>query len=118
MDGDSVKVFDAPGLRALCLAARAAPSDAALQALASVSNQIAADGVMEYAVKPGLQVRGCQIQFDGATGTVLIRGMVRDKATQLDVFQRCARVQGVVGVIDQTEIDPSGQGSRPMSVSG
>lgn len=68
------------------------------------ANATAAKAIRDYITATGLDASGLDIEFDGASATVRVRGQVADQATREKVVLCCGNVAGVERVDDQLTV--------------
>ena len=105
------KLFGHKDAEAAAVQAQAAPDDAALQATAAAANQAAAAAIVTYIGTQDLDTSNISVEFDGASGSVMVSGMVADQETKEKILLCCGNVHGVGHVNDmmtvETEADES-----------
>jgi nucleoid-associated protein YgaU len=94
------KLFGSKNPEAAATAAKAAPSNAELQAKAAEANQAAASAIETYIGSQNLKADGLSVQFDGATSAVTVSGQAPDQATKEKILLCCGNVAGVASVAD------------------
>ena len=75
------------------------------------ANKAAAKAIADYVAKMNLTADGLTIGFDGASATVIVKGMAADQETKEKILLCCGNVTGVEHVQDQlgvitTEAEP------------
>jgi nucleoid-associated protein YgaU len=94
------KLFGHKEAAAVVEQAKAAPSDAELQAKAAEANKVAGQAIEKYIQAQNLMVDGLQVAFDGAAGSVTVAGTAVDQATREKTVLCCGNVTGVSDVHD------------------
>jgi nucleoid-associated protein YgaU len=65
------------------------------------ANKAAANAIANYVAKMNLTADGLAIGFDGASSTVIVQGMAKDRETKEKILLCCGNVAGVENVQDQ-----------------
>ena len=110
------KLFGHKDAEAAATQAQAAPDDAALQAAAATANQAAAAAIVAYIGTQNLDTSMLSIEFDGASGSVMVSGVVPDQATKEKILLCCGNVQGVGQVNELITVDAPADESRYHTV--
>ena len=110
------KLFGHKDAEAAATQAQAAPDDAALQAAAATANQAAAAAIVTYIGTQNLDTSMLSIEFDGASGSVMVSGVVPDQATKEKILLCCGNVQGVGQVNELITVDAPADESRYHTV--
>jgi nucleoid-associated protein YgaU len=83
------------------------------------ANKAAANAIANYVAKMNLTADGLTIGFDGASGTVIVQGMAKDRETKEKILLCCGNVKGVEHVQDQLGvIEPADEPVFYTVVSG
>jgi nucleoid-associated protein YgaU len=98
------KLFGSKNPEAAAAAAKAAPSDAELQAKAAEANKAAAAAIETYIASQNLKADGLSVQFDGASSVVTVSGQAADQATKEKILLCCGNVAGVGSVADMMTV--------------
>jgi nucleoid-associated protein YgaU len=99
------KLFGHKDAEAAATQAQAAPDDAALQAAAAASNQAAAAAIVTYIGTQNLDTSAISVEFDGASGSVMVSGVVPDQETKEKILLCCGNVTGVGQVNELITVD-------------
>ena len=110
------KLFGHKDAEVAATQAQAAPNDAALQAAAATANQAAAAAIVTYIGTQNLDTSTLSIEFDGASGSVMVSGVVPDQATKEKILLCCGNVQGVGQVNELITVDAPADESRYHTV--
>ena len=90
-------------------AAAAAPDVAAL-------NQTASDAIIKYIASQNLPTDTLDLQYDGASATVIVGGSVPDQATHEKILLCCGNVHSVEHVDDRITVDTPADEARYYTV--
>lgn len=71
------------------------------------ANNAAADAILAYINKQGLDATGLTVTFDGATSTASVFGVAPDQETKEKIILCCGNVAGVAAVNDKMSVDQS-----------
>jgi nucleoid-associated protein YgaU len=71
------------------------------------ANDAAADAILAYINKQGLEATGLTVTFDGATATASVFGVAPDQETKEKIILCCGNVAGVTAVNDKMSVDQS-----------
>ena len=110
------KLFGHKEAEAAATQAQAAPDDAALQAQAAAANQAAAAAIVSYIRTQNLPADDLAVEFDGATGSVMVSGVVADQATKEKILLCCGNVHGVEQVNELITVDSPADESQYHTV--
>lgn len=110
------KLFGHKDAEAAAKQAQAAPDDAALQAAAAAANQSAAAAIMTYIGTQNLDTSALTVEFDGASGSVMVSGVVPDQETKEKILLCCGNVTGVGQVNELITVDAPAEESRYHTV--
>ena len=80
------------------------------------ANAAAGKAIEDYIGKLNLGVTGLQVQFDGASGAVAVKGEAADQATREKILLAAGNVAGVDKVEDQLTVKAGGAESRYYTV--
>jgi nucleoid-associated protein YgaU len=95
------KLFGIGEAKAAPAATAAAPDPAAIAKL----NATAGAAIADYVRAMKLEVSGLDVQFDGATSTATVSGVVADQATKEKVLLCCGNVANVAAVNDMLTVE-------------
>ncbi len=93
----------------------AAPTAAPAPDLATL-NQTASDAILKYIGTQNLPTENLDLQYDGATATVIVGGNVPDQATKEKIILCCGNVSSVEHVDDRITVDTPADDSRYYTV--
>ena len=93
----------------------AAPTAAPAPDVASL-NQTASDAILKYIGTQNLPTENLDLQYDGATATVIVGGNVPDQATKEKIILCCGNVSSVEHVDDRITVDTPADDSRYYTV--
>ena len=110
------KLFGHKDAEAAATQAQAAPDDAALQAAAAAANRSAAAAIMTYIGTQNLDTSALTVEFDGASGSVMVSGVVPDQETKEKILLCCGNVTGVGQVNELITVDAPAEESRYHTV--
>ncbi len=110
------KLFGHKDAEAAAKQAQAAPDDAALQAASAAANQSAAAAIMTYIGTQNLDTSALTVEFDGASGSVMVSGVVPDQETKEKILLCCGNVTGVGQVNELITVDAPAEESRYHTV--
>ena len=110
------KLFGHKDAEAAATQAQAAPDDATLQARAATANQAAAAAIMTYIGTQNLDASGVSVEFDGASSSVMVSGVVPDQATKEKILLCCGNVAGVGQVNELITVESPGDESQYHTV--
>jgi nucleoid-associated protein YgaU len=110
------KLFGHKDAEAAATQAQAAPDDAALQAAAAAANQSAAAAIVTYIGTQNLDTSALSVEFDGASGSVMVSGVVPDQETKEKILLCCGNVTGVGQVNELITVDAPAEESQYHTV--
>jgi nucleoid-associated protein YgaU len=106
------KLFGHKDAEAAATQAKSAPDDAALQASAAAANQSAAAAIVTYIGTQNLDTSALSVEFDGASGSVMVSGVVPDQETKEKILLCCGNVAGVGQVNELITVDSPAEESQ------
>ena len=98
------KLFNRPDSTTVASAGSAAAPAAPSQTDVAALNQKAGEAIAAYIQEQKLGIQGLQVDFDGASGTVTLRGQAPSQEASEKAVLCCGNVQSVAAVDNQLQV--------------